>query len=191
MYTVDSIKKKGDRFIVTIIGDDTHTISLDEGAIIEYALMRGASLSDDTVDAVLELDERYRAYLKVLRILSYGDKSQRALKDRLIRDGFSTTAAEDAILMAIEYGYVNERRQIKSIATRLANRDLRSPKFIVAKLSGDGYDEALVESVVYSLTLSGEVDFNEVGERLCRKLGITDPDERRILLIKRGFIEED
>lgn len=191
MYTVDSIKKKGDRFIVTISGDDTRTISLDEGAIIEYSLMRGASLTDDAVDAVMELDERYRAYLKVLRILSYGDKSQRALKDRLIYEGFSTTAAEDALLMAAQYGYVNEGRQVRSIATRLANRDLRSPRFIVAKLCKDGYDESLVDSVISALTLSGEVDFDEVGDKLCEKLGVTDPDERRILLIKRGFIEED
>ena len=95
-----------------------------------------------------------------------------------------------AVEYVLSYGYIDEERQVESAVLRLATRDLRSKRYIIAKLLSEGYDESLVEGVIDTLTSDGRVDFSLIADELAEKMGARG-EEKKKLLYKRGFIEED
>ncbi|OLR60274.1 hypothetical protein BHF70_12020 [Anaerostipes sp. 494a] len=62
-----------------------------------------------------ELNEMllHRAKLKVLSLLKYKDRTRKELKERLLRLEFPEFIAEEAIIYAESYGYVNDKEYVR------------------------------------------------------------------------------
>ena len=57
----------------------------------------GDSITREAFDTISYCDTEYRAKLKALRILSFGDNSERMLKRKLTMSGFSRDVAEKTV----------------------------------------------------------------------------------------------
>lgn len=186
-----SMTKSGEYYKLSLEGETKRTLTVPLGYVIEYNIRKGAQLSPDILAVLTYEDELYRSAVKTLRLLAGGDKSIGTIRSRLAADGFSEEAIDEAVRMAVERGYIDEERQIRDEALRLAKTDFRSRTFITAKLVSRGYPAELVEGVIDGLVASGEIDFSNIFERLVEKLGITDEDERAALYYKRGFADDE
>jgi len=152
--------------------------------------VRGGEISDGELHILLSEDEEHRAVAKALSLLSYSDKSARALYLRLLREGFSREAATRALDYCRNMGYIRERDQLARLIVREANVNLRGPRYIREKLAAKGYSRADIDGVTEELVESGEVDFSQNLDRLCQKHGAKDEQERRALAYKYGFFGE-
>ena len=142
--------------------------------------------------AVLEReDECFRATRRALSILSYADNSERTLTQKLLRAGFSRSAALHAVEECLGHGYIDEKKQLLRIISTLANNRLKSERYIRASLYGKGYRQSDISEAIYELCEAGEVDFAAVFERLCERLGATDEEEKRKIAFKHGFSYKD
>ena len=186
-----SMTKSGEYYKLSLEGETKRTLTVPLGYVIEYNIRKGAQLLPDILAQLTYEDELYRSAVKTLRLLAVGDKSTFMIRSRLAADGFSEEAIDEAVRMAVERGYIDEERQIRDEALRLAKTDFRSRRFITAKLVSRGYPAELVEGVIDELVASGEIDFSDIFERLVEKLGITDEDERAALYYKRGFADDE
>ena len=50
------------------------------------------------------------ALKKIIALVNASDKSERAIRDRLVREGFSEPAIEGAVGQAKQYGFIDDRR---------------------------------------------------------------------------------
>ena len=84
--------------------------------------LTGDEYSD--VEALCECDMRYRAKLYALRILSFGDNSELALKRKLIARSVSPKIAAQTAAEMVGLGYVDEHRQLERLIENEVNQRL-------------------------------------------------------------------
>ena len=178
------------------------TLGLSDGTENKYAYtlaesdyaeigspLSGATLDSGALEVIRECDERYRATLTALRILAYGDNSQRNLYNKLTSRGISKEIASATVSDMLSQGYMDEARQIRRLIISEANQALTGPRKIMAKLRAKGYSGSAISSVMDELVSSGEIDFSRSAEKLIAKKltrGATD-EEKKKLLYKNGY----
>lgn len=149
--------------------------------------VRGDEIGEDTAERLAHEDELFRAERRALSILSYADNSERMLRMKLSRLGFSREAIVHAVKAAVGNGYIDEERQLRIKISELANIKLRGRYYILEYLRGRGYDIGLVSEVIDKLSDEGEIDFQASFERLAEKKGIEAREEKLTLLKKYGY----
>lgn len=146
-------------------------------------------ISAEQLDILTRSDMRYKARLRALRILSYGDNSKRQLSRKLYSAGVRRDIIDEVVEEMLSLGYINSERQISRLVINEVNLHLYGPRKIIPKLIAKGYDKSEVEEVISSLIRSGEVDFSAARTRLIStKLPENATDEEKAkLLYKYGY----
>lgn len=144
------------------------------------------NLTRDAFSALITADMRYRASLKALRILEYGDNSERMLVIKLRRAGISREIAEETSREMVMRGFVNDRRQLSRLILAEVRR-LQGPQKFIPKLISKGYSRSDIEIVIDELSDSGELDLDAAREELLSRYPDVSYEERARLLYKNGF----
>ena len=148
----------------------------------------GEELSADTLDTLTRENQKFLALKKALYLLSFSDNSERNLRYKLMRAGYSRDVVDFAVSEVLRLGYINEARQLERLILTEANSKLFGPMKIISRLVGKGYSPSDVRAAIEALRDSGEVDFDTNRMRLLEKLpdGYTDEDMYK-LLYKYGY----
>ena len=146
-------------------------------------------LTEDVFELFSLSDMRYRARLKALRILSYGDNSERMLKVKLSRSGINRKIVEDTVSEMVSLGYINTERQLERQILSLVNIHSLGPGKIIPKLMARGYARCDIESLLDSLAMQVKIDFDSAREALITKKLPPDADGEQVkkLLYKNGY----
>ena len=147
------------------------------------------NLTRDAFDILCNADMRYRARIKALNILSYGDNSEKNLKRKLSFKGFSQEVVNEVASEMLSRGYINPDRQIKKLVLNEVNIRHMGPMKIIPKLVAKGYLKSDVTRIISELERDGEIDFEEAKMRLIEsKLGEEKDDtEKKKILYKNGY----
>ncbi len=164
------------------------TVSEAEYSAAGSPLVRD-NLTRDSFDILSYADMRYRATVKALNILSYGDNSEKNLKRKLLFAGFLADVVDEVVRDMISRGYINSERQIRKLVLNEVNLHCTGPMKIIPKLVAKGYSKSDVSRVIAELQDEGEIDFDEAKSRLLEsKLGSSpDETEKKKLLYKNGY----
>ena len=166
------------------------TLFVPEGVYSECgAPIVGDEIDESVLSRLLFEDEKYRAILSSLKMLSLADNSWKMLSRKLVAKGYSKRAVAEALREATERGYINEPRQMRALILREANEALSGPRKISARLYSKGYPLSEGLKILDSLIESGEVDFERSKQALIEKKlarGAGD-EEIRKLLYKHGY----
>ncbi len=128
-------------------------------------------LTRDTISQLEHCDTLYRAKLKAMRILSYGDNSTRTLIRKLKLAGFTNEVATVICEEMVSLGYINTSRQLERLITGAVNISNLGKRKIIPKLIAKGYDKKDIEAAIEKLLSVGEIDFSLARERLISRLG--------------------
>ena len=166
------------------------SLTVPEGVYSELGSPRtGDSTEPECYRILLSEDEKYRASMYALRILSYADNNLRTLIRKLCERGISRPVAEEVAEEMLSRGYVNEHDQLMRLIKREANENLNGPRKIKPKLMARGYSGADIDRAMHELCETGEVDFELSRRRLVEKKLTRDATEEEIkkLLYKNGY----
>ena len=169
---------------------EKHAFSVSEDVYSDVgAPVVGDFIESDVFGIMKDSDELYRANLKALRILSFADNSRIALMRKLVNAGFSRRVCEVVVSDMVKLGYINEKRRLYSLIKDEVCFNYTGPRKLIPKLIAKGYSRGDIESVMYELTDSGEIDFSEAKKRLIeKKLGASpDREDVKKLLYKSGY----
>lgn len=164
-------------------GEFSLTVSEREYAEAGSPLSRDA-LDEDTVTALRAADEKYRAKLKALRVLSYGDNSEGMLMRKLLSAGISRDIAHTVVCEMVSRGYINSRRQLEKLISNEVNLKNSGPMKLVPRLISKGYKKSEIIDVMEELRARGEIDFDAAKERLLRD---ASQDDVKKILYKNGY----
>ena len=172
---------------VGVSADKEYSFTVSEREYTELgAVLVGDALSEEAFATLSLADERYRAKLKALRVLSYGDNSEGALMRKLRCAGISAGVAKETVSEMVSLGYVNSRRQLKKLITSEVNIRNTGPGVLIPKLISKGYKKSEIEEVIEELLSSGEIDFAAAKARVLAKCA---DEDRRKTLYKKGYAE--
>jgi SOS response regulatory protein OraA/RecX len=144
------------------------------------------NLTRDAFSVLKEADMRHKARHKALRVLEYGDNSERMLVIKLLRSGISRRIAEETAREMVMRGFVDDKRQLaRLIASEV--KCLHGPIKFIPKLVSKGYSRSDIEIVIDELTESGEIDLDAARALLIERAGDISYEERAKLLYKNGF----
>lgn len=149
----------------------------------------GASLCEDTYEALKSASAARDALAAALRTLAYGDRSRRELIDKLVHKGYARSLATETAEEAVRLGYINEERQLLNLIPYLANQKLYGARRIIPHLVNKGYHSSQIRAILSRLVEKGEIDFKESFNRLLEKTKTdpTDREARRALAYRYGF----
>lgn len=178
-YTVIGITEDGER--------KPYTVS--NNFLSELSLSLGEDIDSHTLLLIKGEDEIYRAKVRALKILSYGDNSRRALYNKLLRAGFSREVTIRTVDEMCSLGYIRERDRLLRLITEEVNIRLVGKYKLIPKLISKGYSRSDIESAISELTADGSIDFKKASEELIRKKLGDEPSDEEIkkLLYKNGY----
>ncbi len=146
------------------------------------------NLTREAFNILQYADMRYKAKLKALRILSYGDNSEGMLKRKLCMSGIKREIAEEIVCECVRLGYINADRQLEKLIINEVNIRCSGMGKIIPKLISKGYMRSDIERVAGVLAERGEIDFDEAKARLISKLPEDASDEEiKKTLYKNGY----
>ena len=109
-------------------------------------------------------EEAKKAAKKAMELIAYQDRTEKELKERLYRAGFSEKAAEEAMNYVMSFGYINDRRYVENYLMFQSGK--RSKKEIIYRLQQKGIPSDLIEEI---LEEKGGIDEREAIEMLLEK----------------------
>ena len=190
MSTVICIKEARVKGYLSIGVKDDSSVRYFTVSKIKYSSIgspvRGSTVDSETLDTLTVLDEEFRAMKKALSLLSYADNSERTLRLKLARAGFSRDAVDRAVGECLSLGYIDEERQLRRLIPTLADKPC-GPRLVKYTLYKKGYSPDKISEVMRMLIEEGEIDFEIAKERIIEKYAPSTDEERHALLIKYGF----
>lgn len=145
------------------------------------------NLTRDVFSALQYADMRYRATVKALRVLAFGDNSELMLSRKLLSAGFNKEIISETVSECVRLGYINSERQLKKLITGEVNIKNQGMGKIIPRLISKGYKRSEIEKVAAMLCESGEIDFDEAKARIISKLPCDAEDEEiKKALYKNG-----
>ncbi|MBQ1205849.1 MAG: RecX family transcriptional regulator [Clostridia bacterium] len=173
MLTVSRIYKDENSNEVTVICDgesfhitvhDLNTLDLEEGTEID----------DRTYDILVSSVERLSCIKKAFDFLSYGDLSEKQLRDKLCRK-FPKELSADVAALFVERGYVNDN----ALAKRYAETYYEFKNLGIARIKNElykrGFSKEDIEDAVYDYS---ELDQSErIEEFITKKYDMSRIDD--------------
>ena len=178
--------------VITALTDEKkQKYIITEGTYREIGCpLSGEEIDGDSLYTLTTEDEKRRALQKALNTLAYADNNKRSLYTKLLRAGFSRSAAEYAVTDCVMRGYIDEERQVERLVMKLYS-EFAGPHKIRAKLISKQYSSALINKTIYSLEEKGEIDFKQSRGALLQTKLSNDAsyDEKMKLLYRYGYLK--
>ena len=171
-------------------GDKKFVFSISQKEYREIGEVRPRDeISEEQLEFLTRCDELYKASLRALRILSYGDNSKRMLAKKLYSAGVRRDIIDEVVEQMLSLGYINEERQISRLVLNEVTLRFYGPRKIIPKLISKGYDKSEIEAVISTLVREGEVDFSVSREKLLAAKLSEDAgvEEKNTVLYKYGY----
>ena len=125
-----------------------------------------------------------KAAQSALNILGYADNTEKKLREKLGRKGFTEEEKDFAVEYAKKMGYLNEKRHLEMAVYSLANTKLYGKKRIIQDLYVKGFKRSDIAEADFS-----EIDFPR---NCCKRIKQTkknysDVNKLYIALLRYGF----
>ncbi|MCZ8512293.1 RecX family transcriptional regulator [Paenibacillus filicis] len=119
---IERQKRAAHRYNVYI--DDTFALAVHEDVLIKHRLLKGETVLEDDLKRILEAEEKSRAYLDAVRLLSSRLRSEHEMRTRLVQKGYGIELAQETTERLRQEGYLNDQL----FADQLAKQRLQSQK---------------------------------------------------------------
>ncbi len=140
-YTLTAVRENGNAVRVELLAPDGEvkrhrmTVKLWES----FHLTRGDVLSCDEYMKVADISERCEAVTRGMKLLAQSSYSCKKLTEKLRRAGFSSSAAEDAVAIALRRGLIDEASQARDYALKYVEIKHRGRGRVISSLISHGY----------------------------------------------------
>lgn len=128
---------------------------------------------DYNTDDNLPRDESVKEVMSAAsNILVFADNTEKSLREKLLRKGFSEESINAAVDKLKEAGLINDARLMQSYSEYLADKKLYGKGRIKLELQKKGFDRQLISENLNECV--SEVDFKENCLKLIRKKKLAD-----------------
>lgn len=128
-----------------------------------------------------------------IKLLGFCDRSEKEIREKILKKGYSETECEEAIAFCREYGYIDDGRFAEHFVHDATALKKYGKTRIRAQLRQKGVDEAVIEEALANV--DGEREM--LKEELQRRFGGLDLTDKKVknkvfgYFARRGFSTRD
>ncbi len=182
-------RRDPDRISVDL--DGTFAFALPAQLIADEDLEIGDTLDEARVASLLEADEAARATESALAFLGYRPRSEREVRDRLRRGGYSQDAIDHAISRLHGWRYLDDEDFARRWVENRATHRPRGKRLLQQELRNKGIDRETAREVIDQADLDEATDAEQIARRRLPSYAGDDPAtiRRRLgaYLARRGY----
>lgn len=147
---VERQKKNPNRYNVYL--NHQYAFSVHEDVLVKYRLLKGNSLDGQQVMHLLKEEEMHAAYAKALHFLSYRQRTEKEITDKLLREGIDASFVEEVIQKLHSEGYLNDQLFAKQFASDQIRLGKKGTKWISYELQKKGVSEHHIAEAIASIS---------------------------------------
>lgn len=185
----ESQKRRPDR--VNVFVDGAFSFAVDLSTLQDHGLAVGDQISPAQRASLQQDDEVSRALSAALALMASRPRSEREVRDRLVRRGFDSDVVSGVIGRLKERGYLNDEEFARFWIENRASFRPRGELALRQELRAKGVDRATVEQSLASAEIDDVALALDLARRKLGSLRDLDPETRRRrltgLLQRRGF----
>lgn len=173
MYTIDRIlRDDGSNEAVVICGGESYRITTRDLELL--CLEEGSNADESIIEELQEGAERLSCIKKAFDFLSYGDLSEKQLRDKLCRK-FSKALSADVASLFVERGYVNDAR----LAERYAETFYEFKNMGIGKIKSELYRRGISREDIENAIAKYEFDdqTERIKEFINKKYDVSKMDD--------------
>lgn len=146
----------------------------------------GFTAKDEAAPDITSEDKK--ALNTTLNILGFADNTEKKLREKLTRKGYSPDSVEYAVAYVKKIGALNDKRFLEREATRIAEQKLYGRRRIEQELYAKGFARDDILSLDFE-----EVDFPALcAKRIVKtRARFTDPRKLYAALVRYGYTSSD
>lgn len=174
--------------------DEQFAFVLYKGELSHYRISEGALLEEETVQEILQKVISKRAKLRAMHLLEDMDRSEAALREKLVQELYPEEAVETAISYVRSFGYLDDARYAMNFVQ--SRKSSKSRREILYQLCQKGISkETAKEAVEAGFDQEDETDaIRRILEKKRVDSGTATPQQMQKLygyLARKGFRYED
>lgn len=174
--------------------DEQFAFVLYKGELSHYRISEGALLEEETVQEILQKVICKRAKLRAMHLLEDMDRSEAALREKLVQGLYPEEAVEAAISYVRSFGYLDDARYAMNFVQ--SRKSSKSRREILYQLCQKGVSkETAKEAVEAGFDHGDETDaIRRIMEKKRVDPGTATPQQMQKLyghLARKGFWYED
>lgn len=174
--------------------DEQFAFVLYKGELSHYRISEGALLEEETVQEILQKVISKRAKLRAMHLLEDMDRSEAALREKLVQGLYPEEAVETAISYVRSFGYLDDARYAMNFVQ--SRKSSKSRREILYQLCQKGISkETAKEAVEAGFDQEDETDaIRRILEKKRVDSGTATPQQMQKLygyLARKGFRYED
>lgn len=162
---IEDQKRNKDRVSVYI--DDQFAFGIEKEIAIRYNVNEGISITKDFIDDVLFMEEEKKSFNYALRLLSYKQRSEKELFDKMVTKGFDPSVISKSIERMKELDLIDDKNYAKSLVLDRINFRKWGIKLIQLDLLKKGISKAIIEEVIENH--SDAIDEYQIAYDLAKK----------------------
>ncbi|MGX7419755.1 recombination regulator RecX [Carnobacterium gallinarum] len=135
-------KKAKERYNIYLNGE--YAFPVDEAILVHYVLHKGMEISPEFRKELEEQDGFRKAYNRALNYLNYGLRSEKEVRDDLVKHEISLTTAQTVIDKLKEQNYINDLTYAESYTRTGANLGGKGPRVITQELKRRGLTDEVI-----------------------------------------------
>ena len=186
-------RQKKNKSRVSILVDGEYFGSLDEKTFVESGLKAGDELGDEKWKAISEQAENQSAFNKGISYISKLMRSEKQVRDYLIKKGYEEPAVEYAAQKMKEYKYIDDVAYAKMILSHQINVKRAGIMAAKAQLKKSGIRESIIENTLIDYDEDAQLEnAKRQYEKLAKKYQREEDEQKRKQKIfqsmaRRGF----
>jgi len=187
-------QKKENRYSIFI--DEEFAFGIYKDTVLKFGLRTKDILSEEKINEIKNYDEYHAGKKIALNFLSYRQRSEKEVRDKLNSKNISGSNIENVMNTLKELNYINDEQFAKLFLESKLIKKPQGKRLIQMKLAGKGINKEIIESVLYEL-YDEETELEKCKELLCKyikKVKSTNETEVKRkcyqYLLSRGFENE-
>ena len=188
--TLSKITKGTRKADVTLIFDDGSAVQVLNDVANKKMLKEGMQLSEQQLDQLLDENQLFNALKKGYDYLSYGDLTERRMREKLHNYGVSDENIEKCIEYFIDRGYIDDERYATRYAALAVENKLWGERRIVEELLKRGIELSLARETVEQLDQDWEDNAHHIIETKYYFINVSQPRQKQKLvnsLVRMGY----
>lgn len=130
---------------VSVFVDEEYAFSLTDETVVEYGIFTGADVNDFPLEEIYKKDRYKQALSSAFMTLSRSAKSEKQLRDALLKKEFESFCVDAVIERLKELNYIDDLRFTKSFVENSSSSGINAIRF---KLKSKGVSDEIINSVL-------------------------------------------
>jgi regulatory protein len=168
--------------------DGQYRFGVTKDILLKHDLHEDDEITDDEIQNVLLHDEKEKIKSRAYRLLSFRERSEREMRERLLKAGYDSPLVEEVIHDLVATDSLNDERFASLFVKDYTNVKPKGNRFIVHELTRKGIDRETIDKVLK--TRDERELMQQFIQQKLKNLNARDfRDRQRIArrLLQRGF----